>query len=66
MLFATAKLYAALKLQNHVAVLRYYSTDPAIAQVSETGVITAKAKGSCVIRVVAHTGVSKTIKVTVK
>ena len=51
--------------KSHVATLRYLSSDKKVATVSKSGKITAKAKGSCVVYVFAHNGVSKSIKVTV-
>lgn len=46
--------------------LRYFSSDNAIATVDENGVITAKAKGVCTIQVMARTGLTKSVTVTVK
>ena len=46
--------------------LRYLSTNTKIAVISKSGVISAKAKGSCKVYVYAHNGVRKAIKVTVK
>lgn len=54
------------KLLRHVAKLRYVSSDPKVAKVSKGGRVTGKRKGSCVIYVYAHNGVSKAVKVTVK
>jgi uncharacterized protein YjdB len=52
--------------QAHAPILRYLSSDPNVATVSEKGRIRAKSKGTCKIYVLAHNGVGKTIKVKVK
>ena len=52
--------------KSHVATLRYLTSDSKVVTVSKKGKITAKGKGSCVIYVFAHNGVSKQVKVTVK
>ena len=54
------------KLLGHVAKVRYYSSDTAVAKVSEKGVITAVSKGTAVIYAVAENGLSQTVNVTVK
>ena len=51
--------------KSHVATLRYMTSNKKVATVSKSGKITAKGKGTCVIYVYAHNGVSKSIKVTV-
>ena len=51
--------------KSHVATLRYLTSNSKVATVSKSGKITAKGKGSCVVYVFAHNGVSKSIKVTV-
>lgn len=51
---------------KHVAKLRYLSTNPKVCTVNKKGKITAKGKGTCIVYVYAHNGVSKAIKVTVK
>ena len=73
---ATGKSFtikATTKLENgkkqpvlHAAQYRYYTTNKKVATVSSTGKITAKAKGSCKVYVLANNGVYKTVKVTVK
>lgn len=60
------KLRKGKRLLKHTPKLRYLSSDPAVAKVSKKGKVTAKGKGSCVIYVYAHNGVSKKVKVTVK
>lgn len=55
-----------LMIGNHAPKLRYLSSDKKIAVVSSTGKITAKAKGTCIVYVYTHNGISKGIKVTVK
>lgn len=52
--------------KNHAPVLRYQSSNSAVANVSSSGKITAKGQGTCTITVTAINGISKTIKVTVK
>ena len=52
--------------KGHAPMLRYLSSDPKIAQVSTSGVITARGKGTCCIYVFAHNGVGKQITVTVR
>ena len=52
--------------KDHVATLRYRSTNKKVATVSKKGKIKAKSPGTCKIYVYAHNGVSKTINVTVK
>ena len=51
---------------KHEPKLRYTTSNGKVATVSSSGKITAKGKGSCIIYVYAHNGVSKQIKVTVK
>ena len=51
--------------KSHAPTLRYMTSNKKIATVSSGGKITAKGKGTCVIYVYAHNGVSKSIKVTV-
>ena len=51
--------------KSHAPKLRYLTSDSSVATVSKSGKITAKGKGSCVVYVFAHNGVSKSIKVTV-
>ena len=52
--------------KSHAPKLRYKSSNSKIAKVTSSGRIKAKRKGTCIISVFAHNGVSKTIKVTVK
>ena len=52
--------------ESHTSKLRYYSMDPQLASVSKKGVITAKKQGTTYIYVIAHNGVSKKIKVTIR
>ncbi len=51
---------------SHAPKLRYVSSNKKIATVSKTGKITAKAKGSCKVYVIAVNGASKAVSVTVK
>ncbi|MBR6511983.1 MAG: Ig-like domain-containing protein, partial [Clostridia bacterium] len=50
----------------HAVALRYLSSDDTVATVSDSGVVTAKAKGSCKIYVFSVNGVKKTVNVTVQ
>ena len=62
------KLQKGKKLMptGHAPKLRYVSSNKKIATVSKSGKITAKSKGSCKVYVIAVSGASKTVKVTVK
>ena len=62
------KLKAGKKLMPaaHAPKLRYVSSDEAVATVSASGKITAKAKGSCKVYAIASNGAKKAIKLTVK
>ena len=53
------------KLKEHTALIRYESSNKAIATVNSMGKITAKAKGSCYVYAYAQNGVYQKIKVTV-
>jgi hypothetical protein len=54
------------KQREHTAVIRYESSNQAIATVSSKGKITAKAKGICYVYAYAQNGVYKKITVTVE
>ena len=67
------KIQAKVKLESkkkkqivHAKTYRYYTDNSNVATVSKKGVITAKAKGSCLIYVLTNNGVYQKIKVTVK
>lgn len=69
----TFKIQAKVKLESkkkkqmiHEKAYRYYTDNSNVATVSKKGVITAKAKGSCLIYVLTNNGVYQKIKVTVK
>ena len=69
----TFKIQAKVKLENkkkkqmvHEKAYRYYTDNSNVATVSKKGVITAKAKGNCIIYVLTNNGVYKKVKVTVK
>lgn len=51
---------------GHGSQLRYVSSNKKVAKVSKTGVITAKAKGSCTIYAIAINGACQAIDVTVR
>lgn len=54
------------KMKEHTEVIRYESTNKAIAAVNSKGKITAKTKGICYVYAYAHFGVYKKIKVSVE
>lgn len=69
----TFKIQAKVKLESkkkkqivHAKTYRYYTDNSNVAKVSKKGVITAKAKGRCLIYVLTNNGVYRKIKVTVK
>ena len=69
----TFKIQAKVKLENkkkkqivHAKTYRYYTDNSNVAKVSKKGVITAKAKGRCLVYVLTNNGVYRKIKVTVK
>lgn len=51
---------------DHTAKLRYLSTNRKVATVSKSGKIKARGKGKCKVYVIAHDGVRKAVKVTVR
>ena len=51
---------------THTKVLRYISSNPGVATVSGAGVITAKAKGKCIVYVFAANGARQAVAVDVK
>lgn len=55
-----------LMMKNHAPKLRYLSSNTKIATVNESGIITARAKGSCIIYVIAVNGSRKAITVMVE
>ena len=55
-----------LMADNHAPKLRYLTSNNKVASVDKTGKIKARSKGTCVVYVIAHNGVSKQVKVTVK
>lgn len=69
----TFKIQAKVKLESkkkkqivHTKTYRYYTDNSNVAKVSKKGVITAKAKGRCLVYVLTNNGVYQKIKVTVK
>ena len=69
----TFKIQEKVKLESkkkkqivHAKTYRYYTDNSNVAKVSKKGVITAKAKGRCLVYVLTNNGVYRKIKVTVK
>ena len=54
------------KLLDHVARVRYYSSNANVATVDKNGRVNAVAKGRCTIWAIAPNGVRTSVKVTVK
>ena len=52
-------------MKNHVAPIRYLSSDSSVATVSQNGVVKAKKKGNCTIYCYTLNGLYKKVKVTV-
>ncbi len=52
--------------KSHTAPLRYYSSNEAIASVSESGIIRGKRSGACTVYAVAANGIRRGFKVTVR
>lgn len=59
-------LYSDGCIDNHVAIIRHYSSNSRVATVNSKGVIKAKRKGTCTIYYYAQNGLCKKVKVTVK
>ena len=55
-----------MKLVDHVAKVRFYSTDANVATVDANGRVKAVGKGSCMIYAIANNGVRSKAKVNVK
>ena len=51
-------------MKNHVAPIRYLSSDSSVATVSQNGVVKAKKKGNCTIYCYTSNGLYKKVKVT--
>ena len=54
------------KMKEHIAAIRYGSTNKAVATINSKGKIMAKEKGTCYVYAYAQNGVFKKIKVTVE
>ena len=61
-----APVKAGRKVVDHVAKLRYYTSNAAVATVTARGVIKAVGLGRCKVVVVAPDGTMKSVTVTVK
>ena len=58
--------YLAYQIRKKEKAYRYYTDNSNVAKVSKKSVITAKAKGRCLVYVLTNNGVYRKIKVTVK
>lgn len=54
------------KVQEHIKIIRFQSSNAKIASVSASGKVKARKKGKCTIFVFSQNGFYKTVKVTVK
>ena len=63
---SVVKLHPSLKLNDHTAVLRYYTSDKRVATVNAGGVIRARRKGRCTVTIITSNGMSATVEVRVK
>ncbi len=52
--------------RKHVSRYRYYSSNKSVATVTKNGLIKGEKKGNCKIYVIAHNGIKKVIKVTIR
>ena len=57
---------SGMKLLDHVAKVRFYSTNANVATVDDGGKVTAVGQGSCTIYAIANNGVRSKVKVNVK
>jgi hypothetical protein len=57
---------ASGELLRHTDTLRYYSDNPGVAEVSQTGEIRATGEGRCLIYVLTCNGIWQSVQVTVK
>lgn len=62
----TKVIYSSGKIQNHIAAVRFSSSNSRVATVNSRGIISARNKGTCVIYCYAPNGVRKNVRVTVR
>lgn len=64
--FRTKVIYSSGKIQNHIAAVRFSSSNSRVATVNSRGIISARNKGTCIIYCYAPNGVRKNVRVTVR
>ena len=62
----TKVIYSSGKIQNHIAAVRFSSSNSRVATVNSRGIISARNKGTCIIYCYAPNGVRKKVRVTVR
>lgn len=62
----TKVIYSSGKIQNHIAAVRFSSSNSRVATVNSRGIISARNKGTCIIYCYASNGVRKKVRVTVR
>ena len=62
----TKVIYSSGKIQNHIAAVRFSSSNSRVATVDSRGTISARNKGTCIIYCYAPNGVRKNVRVTVR
>lgn len=59
-------IYSSGKIQNHIAAVRFSSSNSRVATVNSRGIISARNKGTCIIYCYAPNGVRKKVRITVR
>lgn len=62
----TKVIYSSGKIQNHIAAVRFSSSNSRVATVDSRGIISARNKGTCIIYCYAPNGVRKNVRVIVR
>ena len=62
----TKVIYSSGKIQNHIAAVRFSSSNSRVATVNSRGIISARNKGTCIIYCYAPNGVRQNVRVTVR
>lgn len=62
----TKVIYSSGKIQNHIAAVRFSSSNSRVATVNSRGIISARNKGTCIIYCYAPNGVRKKVRITVR